>query len=110
MSAFKSGVVHDDIAITDKETAQAMMDTLKANSGLFKADLEGGYVAPHFCTLKPTGEIMMVKNAAGKPVRVRSYTVESKKLDGKGSQIIRHFMAKCTDINCNRVKLEGVKI
>ena len=22
---------------------------------------------------------------------------------------VRHFMAKCTDINCNRVKLEGVR-
>jgi hypothetical protein len=51
---FKSGVVHDQIAISDKETAAAMMDTLKTNSGLFKASDEKGYVAAeNFCKFKP---------------------------------------------------------
>jgi len=106
VSPFKSGVVHDQLAITDKESALAMMDTLKANSGLFKADLEGGYIAPHFCDWKPTGEIMIVKNAAGNPVRVRSYTVESTNMEGKNEMKIRHLMASC---ECGKSRVIGVK-
>ena len=80
---FKSGVVHDPIAITEKDTAMAMLDSIKKNSGLFKADLEGGYVAPHFCDYEPTGEMMTVKDASGTSIRVKSYIVESRNMAGK---------------------------
>ena len=101
--SFKSGVVHDQIAVTDKESALAMMDTLKTNSGLFEMDKADSYIAPHFCSFEPTGELMVVKDAANNPVRVRSYTVTSKSLSGKYEMKIRHLMGCCKD--CGKTKM-----
>lgn len=45
MSSFKSGVVHDPIAVSNIETAMAMLETIKGKSGLLKMD-DVKYKAP----------------------------------------------------------------
>ena len=95
--SFKSGCVHDAIATTEKETALAMLESIKANSGLFVNDTQEGYVAPHFCEYKPIINGLMP-----------SFTKLSKPITSFKAGGYRHYKGRC--IHCNKTKLvsEGI--
>ena len=90
--SFKSGVQHNPLAISDKETAQAMFATLKKESGLFKMDDGKGYTRPvlHDYSRKvPNGLTRVYTGLADKLLTTALFTDS----DGKKK---RMFLAECS--------------
>jgi hypothetical protein len=101
MSSFKSGVVHDEIAVSDKETALAMIDTIKKNSGLFEDAVKDKFKAPHFCVYRPVVDGLL-SSITGLNRAITSF----KAADSKGVQH-RHFLGMC---ECGKTKIASERL
>ncbi len=90
---YKSGVVHEPMAVSDKETALAAMDTIKTNSGLFN-EQGGSYVAPRH-------NYKIVKNGLSKAITGIDKLITAYKADINGIPHV-HYMERCT--GCDECK------
>lgn len=101
----KSGVDFEGMhgsPVSEKETALAMLESIKTNSGLFKDEQNTAFVAPHFCDYRPVRLGLLPSfTKLDRPITAFRTT------DNRGVTF-RHFMGFCS--KCRRAKIVAQKI